>query len=256
MLENKVHIGNSRFSIVGFEEVLQIMTDEIEKKQGKYYTAITNLHVMVLVARDPELARIINNADVCFCDSFSIVKLGKREGKIIPRCYGPDYVLKCCGFGLKYGWRHYFLGGEEGVADMMAIKLRQQFSGIQIAGTYCPPFRKMSKVEIDEMILSINKTRPDIVWVGLGAGKQDKWIADFKNRINATWFSGVGAAFDFISGNKKRAPFLWREIGFEWLYRFAFEPRRLFIRYLGGTSLFLKFCCRSIKGRMIEFNHK
>ena len=252
MLEKKTWIGNSKFSTFGFDSVLQIMKDEIEKKQRKYYTAIVNLHVMVLIARDPELAHVIDNADVSFCDSASIVKLGKLENKTIQLCYGPNYVLKCCEYGLKYGWRHYFLGGQEGVADTIAARLKEQFSGIQIAGVYCPPFRKMTEAEIDEMISTINQTKPDVVWIGLGAGKQDKWIANYKDRINATWFSGVGAAFDFISGNKKRAPVSFQKIGMEWFYRFALEPKRLFIRNTEGILLCLKFYYRSIKGKIIK----
>jgi N-acetylglucosaminyldiphosphoundecaprenol N-acetyl-beta-D-mannosaminyltransferase len=211
---------------------------------------------MVLIDRDPDLARLISNADVCFCDSVSIVKLGQREGKIIPRCYGPDYVTKCCEYGVPYGWRHFFLGGSDGVAETLAKRLQEQFPGVQIAGTFCPPFREMTKDEIEGMIETINQSKPDIVWVGLGAGKQDKWIARYKDRIEATWFSGVGAAFDFISGNTKRAPALWRKLGMEWLYRFVFEPRRLFIRNLEGVALLLKFYYKSVTSKSTNYNSR
>ena len=111
----------------------------------------------------------------------------------------------------------------------------------------------MSETEVEEMISAINETKPDIVWIGLGAGKQDKWINNYRDRVSATWFSGVGAAFDFISGNKKRAPESLQKIGLEWFYRFAFEPKRLFIRNFEGIFLCLKFYCRSIKGKIIKF---
>jgi N-acetylglucosaminyldiphosphoundecaprenol N-acetyl-beta-D-mannosaminyltransferase len=241
MTENKVFIGNASFSTFGFDETLEWMKCEIQKKQQKFYTAITNIHVMVLVERDPELAGIINHADVSFCDSVSIVKLGSREGKTIPRCYGPDYVLRCCEYGVKPGWRHYFVGGAQGVTEKLADNLQVKYPEIQIAGTFSPPFREMTGQEIESMVSEINEAEPDIVWVGLGAGKQDIWIDDYKNRINATWFSGVGAAFDFISGCTKRAPVFWQKIGLEWLYRFCFEPRRLFIRNIEGILLLLKF---------------
>jgi N-acetylglucosaminyldiphosphoundecaprenol N-acetyl-beta-D-mannosaminyltransferase len=226
------------------------MREAIERKQRKSYTAITNIHVMVLIDRDPELARIINNADVCFCDSVSIVKLGKREGKIIPRCYGPDYVVKCCDYGIQHAWRHFFLGGSEGVVEKLTVRLKQQCPRLQIAGTFSPPFREMTDSEIDIMIKTINQTNPDIVWVGLGAGKQDKWIDTYRDRIDATWFSGVGAAFDFISGNTKRAPIVWQKLGLEWLYRFVFEPKRLLIRNIEGLALLLKFYYGSLMGRL------
>ena len=251
-LADKVHIGNTQFTTLGFDEVLKMMRRECDRRLRKCYAAITNIHVMVLVDEDPELERIINNADVTFCDSVSVVKLGQREGKIIPRCYGPDYVVKCCEYGREYGWRHFFLGGTEGVAERMARELQRQFPGIQIAGTFCPPFREMTEAEIDGMIETINQAKPDIVWVGLGAGKQDKWIAKYKDRINATWFSGVGAAFNFLSGDTKRAPVLWRKLGMEWLYRFIFEPRRLFIRNLEGAALLFKFYLKSMMGESVK----
>jgi len=248
----KVHVGNSWFSTLGFAEVLDMMHRDIERKELKRYAAITNIHVMVLVDRDPELARIINEADVCFCDSISIIKLGKRQGVVIPRCYGPDYVINSCEYGVPYGWRHFLLGGSKEVVERLAERLKQQFPEVMIAGTFSPPFREMTKCESEDMIRAINESRPDIVWVGLGAGKQDKWIDKYKDRIEATWFSGVGAAFDFISGNTKRAPVFWRKLGLEWLYRFVFEPRRLFFRNLEGLVLLLKFYLRSTTKKSIK----
>jgi N-acetylglucosaminyldiphosphoundecaprenol N-acetyl-beta-D-mannosaminyltransferase len=200
------------------------MREEVRRRQRKSYAAIINIHVMALVEKDPELAAIISDSDVSFCDSISIVKLGRREGKIIPRFYGPDYMVRCCDYGRGYGWRHFFLGGAEGVAEKLAQRLEAQFPGVQVAGTFCPPFRDMTGEEVEKMIATINRSKPDIVWVGLGAGKQDKWIQTYKDRIDATWFSGVGAAFDFLSGNTKRAPIFWRRLGLEWLYRFKVLP--------------------------------
>lgn len=245
--ENKVFIGNASFSVFGFNETLEWMKSEIERKQGKFYTAITNIHVMVLVDRDPELAQIINQADVSFCDSVSVVKLGRRQGKVIPRCYGPDYVLRCSEYGVTQGWRHYFVGGAKGVTDRLVKNLKAKYPGIEIVGTFSPPFREMTDEEINVMINVINEAEPDIVWVGLGAGKQDKWIDCYKDKINATWFSGVGAAFDFISGNTKRAPLFFQKIGLEWLYRFCFEPKRLLIRNIEGLCLLLKFRFKKAK---------
>jgi len=242
----KVHIGNARFTTSGFPDIMAFMQQEIERKQRKLYAAVTNIHVMVQIERDPELARIINGADICLCDSASVFVLGKREGKSICRCYGPDYVVRCCEYGVPYGWRHFFFGGAETVAERMAEQLQKRFPGMQIAGTFCPPFRDMREDEVAHMVEAINRSKADIVWVGLGAGKQDKWIAQYINSIEATWFSGVGAAFDFISGNTKRAPATWQHLGLEWLYRFAFEPRRLLIRNCEGAALLFRFGWRSL----------
>lgn len=252
MLPAKIQIGNVHFTPLGFDAIMEIMRDDIDRRQCKRFAAVTNIHVMVLVERDPDLGRIINDADVCLCDSVSIVRLGRRAGKSIPRCYGPDYMIRACSYGVEHGWRHFLVGGEEGVAVALAARLEAQSPGLQIAGTFCPPFREMTPGEIDGMIETMNAAKPDIVWVGLGAGKQDRWIAAYKDRIDATWFSGVGAAFDFISGKTKRAPVVWRELGLEWLYRFTFEPRRLALRNLEGMALLSKFYLRSLAHRQVE----
>jgi len=241
MTNQKVFIGNANFSTFGIDETLEWMRSAIEIKRNKFYAAITNIHVMVLIDRDPQLARIVDNAEVCFCDSVSIVKLGLRNRRQVPLCYGPDYFLRCCEYGVALSWRHYFVGGGEGVANQLVNNLRDRYPGIDIAGTFVPPFRDMTNKEDEDMIYEINVAKPDIVWVGLGAGKQDKWIDTHKSKINATWFSGIGAAFDFISGNTKRAPVFWQKLGLGWLYRFAFEPKRLLIRNIEGLNLLLKF---------------
>jgi N-acetylglucosaminyldiphosphoundecaprenol N-acetyl-beta-D-mannosaminyltransferase len=147
-------------------------------------------------------------------------------------------MLQICDEARPRGYRHFFYGGADGIADKLARTLVDQYPGLHIAGTYCPPFRALDDVEQDEIAAKINATHPDIVWVGLGAPKQEKWMAAQLRRIKAPAMIGVGAAFDFHSGNIKWAPRFVRRCGIEWAYRLVVEPRRMWRRNL-DSPLFL-----------------
>jgi N-acetylglucosaminyldiphosphoundecaprenol N-acetyl-beta-D-mannosaminyltransferase len=140
-------------------------------------------------------------------------------------------LLKVCEYGEKRGWRHFFYGGNEGVADLMAEKLKEKFPGLITAGTYFPPFRPLTLEEDKEVVDLINQARPDIVWVGLGLLKQEQWIADHLNKIDVPWMVGVGGAFDYHSRAIPWAPNWIQAIGMEWLFRIILQPRQRFKRY-------------------------
>lgn len=243
---SKVKLGGYSFSLKGFESSLHELKEKIEQGEEGVYVSIVNVHLIALADSDSGLKSIVENSEYAFCDSVSISLIGKIFGKKIPRCHGPDFVEKCCEYGVKYNWKHFFVGGTEAVAKKLIWEIKRRFPGVQVKGFYCPPFRPLSSKEEKEMLEIINKAHPDFVWVGLGAGKQDKWINKYKGRIKATVFSGVGAAFDFISGNKKRAPGFIRKIGMEFAFRFCLEPKRLFFRNLGGGKALIGLFFREI----------
>jgi N-acetylglucosaminyldiphosphoundecaprenol N-acetyl-beta-D-mannosaminyltransferase len=134
-------------------------------------------------------------------------------------------MLKACQHGVGRGWRHFFCGGREGVAELLSNNLTRQFPGMITAGLYSPPFRNLTEEEENNMIHRIRDARPDIVWIGLGLLKQEAWIAKYIGQIGAPWLIGVGAAFDYHSGTARWAPMWVRRIGMEWLYRLWHEPR-------------------------------
>jgi N-acetylglucosaminyldiphosphoundecaprenol N-acetyl-beta-D-mannosaminyltransferase len=176
---------------------------------------------------------------------------GKIYGYNIPRLHGPDYMLECCKYGVQHGWRHFFLGGKDGVGLTLAKRLEEKFPGFITAGTYCPPFRELTGEEENKMIDLINESNADIVWVGLGLLKQERWIKQYKDRIDAIWFCGVGAAFDFHTDNVKRAPLIYQKIGLEWLYRLVFEPR-MFIRNVRSFAFVFGAIFDGLKYRLIS----
>jgi N-acetylglucosaminyldiphosphoundecaprenol N-acetyl-beta-D-mannosaminyltransferase len=136
-------------------------------------------------------------------------------------------MFRICDLAREYGYRHFFYGGREGIAAGLAERLCNALPGLQVAGVYCPPFRDLTEDEMNAVIGRINDAEPDILWVGLGAPKQEKWMTEHWRRTKVTALIGVGAAFDFHSGNVKRAPAWVRRLACEWLWRLTQEPRRL-----------------------------
>jgi N-acetylglucosaminyldiphosphoundecaprenol N-acetyl-beta-D-mannosaminyltransferase len=121
----------------------------------------------------------------------------------------------------------------------LAANLQLRFPGLVIAGTYFPPFRPLTPEEDDQVVGMINETSPDVVWVGLGSPKQERWMAAHVGRVEAPTLIGVGAAFDFLTGRKRQAPRWMQRSGLEWLFRLLTEPRRLWRRYLVNNPLFV-----------------
>jgi N-acetylglucosaminyldiphosphoundecaprenol N-acetyl-beta-D-mannosaminyltransferase len=208
-------------------DMLQEMDNSIQRRRVGSYISITNTESLFYAIRIPSHRQYINNANFSCCDGIGVVLAGKMLGYRIPRLHGPDLMLKCCEYGVERKWRHFFYGGKKGVPELMGEKLTKEFPGLITAGTFSPPFRPLTQKEDEEIIERINKVSPDIVWVGLGLLKQESWVAQHLKKINVPWMIAVGAAFDFHAGTIKRAPKFFRNIGLEWLYRMAFEPRML-----------------------------
>ncbi len=162
--------------------------------------------------------------------------------KNVQRVYGPDLLQAACARSLETGWRHYFYGGAPQVAEKLKDKLCADYPGLQVVGMESPPFRPLTAEEDEDAVQRIRQARPDIVWVGLGAPRQDFWMAEHLDRLGVPVLVGVGAAFDFLSGAKPQAPLWMRRSGLEWLFRLATEPRRLWRRYLIGNPRFLYLC--------------
>jgi len=203
------------------------------------YVTITNPHSVMLCRRDRAMLKATQAAGLTLPDGVGIVLAARLLGyRNAGRVTGPEFMLRCCDWGREYGYRHYLYGGGEGVAEKLAVRLSAAFPGMTIAGYYCPPFRALSEKEDAGIVERINGTSPDIVWVGLGAPKQEKWMADHLGRLNATTMIGVGAAFDFHAGIVKWAPAWIRWMGMEWLYRLVREPRRMWRRNL-DSPLFM-----------------
>jgi N-acetylglucosaminyldiphosphoundecaprenol N-acetyl-beta-D-mannosaminyltransferase len=215
---------------------LQSAISQIEiwiKDQHETYITVTPAHALMDCYNHPELKPIFNRSGMTTPDGMAVVwilhLLGQRE---VGRVYGPDLMSAICERSLQTGWRHYIYGSTPNVIEDLRLKLGQRFPGINIAGTYSPPFRELSEAEDQDVVNNINAANPDIVWVGIGSPRQEVWMSQHLGRINAPVQIGVGAAFDFLSGHKKQAPRLIQRSGFEWLFRLLIEPKRLWKRYI------------------------
>jgi N-acetylglucosaminyldiphosphoundecaprenol N-acetyl-beta-D-mannosaminyltransferase len=205
-----------------------------------HYVCVTGVHGVMESRRDASLRAIHNAAGLVTPDGMPLVWLSRRRGhRHVSRVYGPDLMLALCALSVERGWRHYLYGGGEGVVDRLAERMRARFPGIAIVGAEAPPFRALTAAEDAAVVERIEAARPDVVWVGLGTPKQERWMSEHVGRIAAPVLVGVGAAFDFHAGLKPQAPRWMQRAGLEWLFRVATEPRRLWKRYAVNNPLFV-----------------
>ncbi|HZP60670.1 MAG TPA: WecB/TagA/CpsF family glycosyltransferase [Opitutaceae bacterium] len=203
------------------------------------YVCFGTAHGLSEARSDPAFREILNHAWFTAPDGMPLVWLAHRHGhRQVTRVYGPDLMLAVCDAGRTVGLTHYFFGGAPGVAEALRDKLMVRFPGLQIAGIFTPPFRPLTDGEWTALRSDLAEKKPDIVWVGLGTPKQERFMAAHWRELDAGALVGVGAAFDFFSGRVRQAPQWIRRRGLEWLFRLGMEPRRLGPRYLKTNPLF------------------
>lgn len=204
------------------------------------YICVTGVHGVMESQRDTELLRIHNASGLTTADGMPLVWAGRFVGAAtVERVYGPDLMLEVCQAGIEPGWRHFFFGGGEGVAELLSQRLSQRFPGLLVGGQLCPPFRPQSQEEDTAAVAAINAARPDVVWVGLSTPKQERWMAAHVGRLDAAAIIGVGAAFDMHAGLLPQAPLWMQTRGVEWIFRLYKEPRRLWRRYARNNPAFV-----------------
>lgn len=227
-----------RVHAVQIPDIVQIVERWIRQRGASQYVAVTGMHGISESQEDPRFREILDAAGLVIPDGMPLVWVGRLEGhkEMKSRTPGSEVMEYFCReTGPKY--RHFFYGGAPGVAEELARAERQRH-GIQIAGTYCPPFRPLTPNEEQEVESIIHEAAPDVLWVGLSTPKQEKWMFEHRNRIHVPVMFGVGAAFDMNTGRLKRAPAWMQDAGLEWLFRLAMEPRRLWRRYIVNGSKF------------------
>jgi N-acetylglucosaminyldiphosphoundecaprenol N-acetyl-beta-D-mannosaminyltransferase len=223
------------------DQVVAQMERWIGEGSRGHSIAATGMHGLVEAQHDPEFKKILNATDLVVPDGMPLVWLARRRGYRLPqRVYGPDLMMTFCQRAERK-YRHFFYGGEPGVAERLAELLQRRFPGVEIAGVFSPPFRPLSAAEDDEIVTLISGSSPDVLWVGLGTPKQERWMFELGHRIKVPVMVSVGAAFDMLSGRQKQAPRWLRDRGLEWLFRLMREPRRLWRRYLLGGPQFLAY---------------
>lgn len=227
-----------RVDAVQIPDVVSRMQEWISHCDACRYIAVAGMHGLMEAQHVETFKKILLGADLVVPDGFPLVWLGRRKGFALRRrVYGPELMERFCEVSAANGCRHFFYGGAQGVAEDLSIRLTARFPGLQIAGAYCPPFRPLTQQEDADIVSMINNVHADVVWVGLGAPKQERWMSEHQGRLKAHVLVGVGAAFDFHTGRIAQAPVWMREHGLEWLFRLSREPGRLWRRYfIYGTQ--------------------
>jgi N-acetylglucosaminyldiphosphoundecaprenol N-acetyl-beta-D-mannosaminyltransferase len=196
-------------------------------------------HPTVLARRDPEYRSLLNGGDVNLVDGASVALALRLSGCRVSRLTGSAALQLLSAWGVKSGVTHYLFGGTPEVVERLRRRLEQDHPGIQIVGAESPPFRRLSLEELEAARDRMNAAGAQLVWIGLGAPKQDYVAAQLRDLGTASVLLCVGAAFDFVSGAKRRAPQWMQRAGLEWLYRLLSEPKRLWHRYLIGNPTFV-----------------
>lgn len=219
------------------------------RRREPHYVCVTGVHGVMESQRDENLRQIHNEAGLVTPDGMPLVWLSHARGQAhVRRVYGPDLMLRICERSIANGYSHFFYGGGDGVPELLEERLKQRFPGLEVAGSYSPPFRALTADEDAAIVQRINDARPDIVWVGLSTPKQERWMHAHVGRLRAAALIGVGAAFDFHAGLKHQAPTWMQRSGLEWLFRLMSEPRRLGRRYLVNNPAFVWRVARDFGG--------
>jgi N-acetylglucosaminyldiphosphoundecaprenol N-acetyl-beta-D-mannosaminyltransferase len=210
-------------------------------EQRRAYICVAATHTVMVCQEDPELREAVLNADFTVPDGQPLVWAMNALGHHLPsRVYGPTLMDRACERASRTGVRMYLYGGRnQGALVQLALNLRQKYPGLPIVGGYSPPYRELTAEEERAVCEEINRSGADVVWVGIGVPKQEKWMARMRDRLEPPVLIGVGAAFDFHAGLVPQAPQWMQRLGLEWAYRLAHEPRRLWRRYTRYNPLFV-----------------
>lgn len=230
--------------VADMERMVDFVEKNVKKLKGEY-VCVSNGHTTVTAFEDEEYREIQNGAVLNFPDGEPLSIVSRKRGfKEAQRVTGPDFMEQMFLKGRDGdGLRHFFYGGSQDTLDTLKSVLEEKYHGIQIAGMYSPPYRPLTEEEDKEAIRMINESQADIIWVGLGAPKQEKWMADHEGKVCGLMF-GVGAGFDYHAGKLKRAPKWMQKISMEWFVRLLQDPKRLWKRYLVTNVKFIWYILR------------
>jgi N-acetylglucosaminyldiphosphoundecaprenol N-acetyl-beta-D-mannosaminyltransferase len=235
----RVDVLGVGISAIDMRQAVAEIARWVEQREP-HYACVTGVHGVMEAQRDPELRRIHNASGLTTPDGMPMVWAGHRAGAVdMGHVRGPDLLPAVCAVAAERGWSSFFYGGGPGVPELLAERLIARFPGLRVAGTWSPPFRPLTPDEDRMVIEAINRSAPDLVWVGLSTPKQERWMAAYRGHLDAPAVLGVGAAFDMHAGLLPQAPQWMQRSGLEWLYRLGREPTRLWRRYLRNNPRFI-----------------
>jgi N-acetylglucosaminyldiphosphoundecaprenol N-acetyl-beta-D-mannosaminyltransferase len=236
----QAELAGTRLALTDYERTLDWIDAAVARRE-RAYLCVAAVHTLMEAREDPELRAAVDGAAFTVPDGQPLVWALRALGHDIrARVYGPELMARACERAARGGQRHYLYGGRDAEALMrLAERLQTRFPGLQIVGGHAPPFRELSSDEMATVAAQIDAAQPDVVWVGIGVPKQEKWMAAMRPRLEAPVLVGVGAAFDFHAGLVPQAPPWMQRAGLEWSFRLAQEPRRLWHRYARHNPRFV-----------------
>jgi N-acetylglucosaminyldiphosphoundecaprenol N-acetyl-beta-D-mannosaminyltransferase len=239
-LPEKVDVLGIPLGVTDYAQMIDLI-DAFARERARGYVCVSNVHSVMAAAEDSELREALLGSSVNVPDGQPLVWAMNALGEQLEdRVYGPELMWRACAHAARAGLRFYLYGGRnQGALVQLALNLRRSHPGLQIVGGYSPPHRPLTDEERAAVTEEINRVRPDVVWVGIGVPKQEKWMAEMRPHLEAPLLIGVGAAFDFHAGLVPQAPRFLQDAGLEWAYRLAQEPRRLWPRYVRYNPRFL-----------------
>jgi N-acetylglucosaminyldiphosphoundecaprenol N-acetyl-beta-D-mannosaminyltransferase len=244
-----------KYNALGVEITAATMTQIAELAEGwvaceeHHMLCFNDMYGIVKGHDDQEMRRALASADIVCPDGNAIAMVGRLlYGLPVRRLCGPDFMEFLISRSPNSGLRHYFFGGKPGVAEELSRVFISRYPGLRVAGFDTPPMGPSSPEQLEEQLAKMKAAQPDVVWVGLGAPKQEIWVAKNGHRLPGVTFCAVGAAFDFYTNRVRRAPQWMRDHGLEWFYRAASEPRRLGLRYAKTIPRFgYLFVCQAVQ---------
>lgn len=232
------NIMGVNLAAVNMPWLIEYTKKHIKELSGNYM-CVSNVHTTVMSYDDETYCAVQNGGIMAIPDGGPLSSVGRRRGFTdMKRTTGPDYMKEILSISAQEGYRHFFYGSTERTLYKLLRTIERRYPDVQVAGMYSPPFRALTKKEDEGVIQMINESNADFVWIGLGAPKQERWMAEHQGLIKG-FMVGVGAAFDYEAGNIDRAPNWMQKMNLEWLYRLMQEPKRLFKRYFYTNTKFI-----------------
>jgi N-acetylglucosaminyldiphosphoundecaprenol N-acetyl-beta-D-mannosaminyltransferase len=234
-------------AMTNYDEAMDVMDGMVARRDRGYVCAVA-VHAVTVAQRDADMRAALLGSSLTVPDGMPLVWAANLLGENLPhRVYGPELMRRYVRRSAERGHRVWLYGGrDQGSLAQLSLNLRRDNPGIRIVGGYSPPFRDLEPHEEDTLVAQINGDRPDVLWVGTGVPRQEKWMARMRERLEVPVMSAVGAAFDFHAGRISQAPPWMQDRGLEWTYRIAQEPRRLLPRYLYYNPAFLTAFSRQL----------
>lgn len=241
-------ILGTRIAVTSMERTLAYLKTHLEALRGNYI-CVSNVHTTVMAYENEAYRRIQNGGAMALPDGAPLSVYSRKHGFLdAQRVTGPDLMVELLKVSRQEGYRHFFYGATDKTLEAMRAAMERDYPGARIAGMYAPPFRALRPEEDEEVVRLINQAKPDFIWVGLGAPKQEQWMYDHRGLLCGVSV-GVGAGFDYLAGDIKRAPKIMQKLCLEWLYRLLQDPRRLWRRYVTTNFKFMKYLWKERKER-------